>query len=245
MDPDLRRDAIARWNYVAQTVFAEDKSERDGLRVSDAGRCVLELWAELHGQFDIAESALTHLTRFDEGHLTGAWFACLLAAGVRKYVPPNYVIELEPEVVGNGKKGHIDFLLRDDRGAAVWVVDFKKSFWTKALEAPDKANPHQVLQTCDYAVIVSSPLFTVFTFGPAVQAEWNRKTQTRIEHRKHRQDDYDTAQFADDVARERERLEQALGDVPPVGDAREAYRCRSCKYSVCPRNTANRAEIPA
>ena len=51
------------------------------------------------------------------------------------------------------------------------------------------------------------------------------------------QSDFVTSEWAVNVDQEYARLAPARGDSPPPPDAKEAWRCSSCRYSACSKNT--------
>lgn len=234
-DPDLRNRAEAIFKHATDGLLAA-KEERQELHASDAGRCRLELWAALHGKLDLPENPETILTRFDLGALFGAWNAALLAAALEKYAPHLETV-LEPVVVYRSVTGHIDALVRDrETKVALWVVEFKSTYFSRPPDAPDKHAPYQVLQAATYAKATEAPLFTLFIVAPAVQKVYDKATKTRYAPPKYRQDDYRTADWAADVDEEIDRLETATEAQPPEQDVQDSWRCASCRLGACPLN---------
>ncbi len=66
MDPTLRAQAAVLAAANLPGALGEKPRTAD-LRGSDAGRCKLELWAELQGELTIPPDVATQIDRFDEG----------------------------------------------------------------------------------------------------------------------------------------------------------------------------------
>jgi len=233
-DDDMRAEAATRFRSASDLLGPKDASE--GIRVSDSGRCRLELWASLHDKFDLPQDPEVLLTRFDIGTLYGAWIAALFAVSLECHAPMVRV-ELEPTISYRGVPGHIDALVRSRHNHdALWVVEFKSTYFSRAPEAPHERAVYQVLQAATYAKSVEAPAFSIFTIAPAVQAMYDKATKTRVTPPKHSQHDYVTADWSAAVDEEITRLKTATHNLPPQEDASEEWRHRSCRYAGCPLN---------
>lgn len=228
--------ADAQINFRMQREHLEkgifEAQERDGIRISDTGNCVLSLWATVHGKLDIPKSPSLSFFRFWPGQFFGTTFGCLLKAAIEAE-HPEWDCVLEPEVKLEGVSGHIDLLIREKESLdAVGVIEIKSNYGTKALEPPHEWSPFQCLQAASYALSKGAPWFIVLTLGAVKQ--------------KARQDFYVTADWEFDVRMEMQRLKQALEPFPPAPDAKEKFRCESCLYSRCGLNkNPRRVVIPA
>ena len=233
-DEALRAAASAIWKRVSPVLF-DKHDERDGLRVSDAGQCVRSLWNEIHTAPKVF-TAEVQLFNLDEGTLTGAWFACLLAASLEA---DGYRVELEPEVDHNGTPGHIDlFFFRPwlpKSGGAVFsrdttgVVEFKRTNQSWSIKAPHEPNKsgetkrYHILQLMAYCAAKGVNDGAIVTVAPS----WDGKMRC---------DWYELDDWRDAVAGEQMRLSAAVGPVEPEGDASEEFRCRGCPVLACSRN---------
>jgi len=237
LDPDLRAVAISKWNAVVPSLLTphDERKPVVSLRVSDAGNCVRKLWNQLHGNAELIDSD-TQISRFDIGTVYGAWLAALLAASLER---DGYIVDCEPEVAYKGIRGHIDLRWRWRFGVARGVVEFKSTYWSGVLDPPHERAFYQVLQTVTYCLADDADEGLIVTFGPAVA---NRRGQ---HNEKMRQDAYDPTDYAFDAAEEWARLSAALGDVEPEGDAKEAWRCKSCVVVRCERNPAYQEAVNA
>jgi len=234
LDTHLRNDAIINWRCNAKNIF--EHQERTGVRISDAGKCALELWAELHGKNDIPEDPDLQISRFDIGTLYGLWLACLTKA-VIEAEHPDWDCDLEPEVALDGVQGHIDVLVRlRSNLTPLWVIEFKSTYWGNALEAPHERAFYQVLQAASYAEAKRAPVFSIVTIGPAVHGKYDKQVKKWVTPSKMRQDDYQTSEYAHHAKTEIKRLKTALAATPAEADAEEDWRCKSCRYSGCNYN---------
>jgi hypothetical protein len=224
-DKTLREAARVIWAREAVKLF-EDQP-RTGLRISDSGNCVRQVYGKLNGNPEAFDSHV-QLFNLDEGTLTGCWWACLLAASLEA---DGYVVELEPEVTLDGIPGHIDLYytwpsyLQDVTGKAFFedtgVVEFKKTgSWT--------ASPQRwhVLQLGSYLAAKGVEDGAIVSIAPAAKVNQIAVTWYKLSD----------LQF--DVAVEWERLSAALGPVEPTEDAVEAFRCKGCPVVRCQRNPA-------
>lgn len=232
-DETLRAAASAIWKRVSPVLF-DKHDERDGLRVSDAGQCVRSLWNEIHTAPKVF-TAEVQLFNLDEGTLTGAWFACLLAASLEA---GGYRVELEPEVDHNGTPGHIDLFFEAqahktraklDLHSETGVVEFKRTNQSWSIKAPHEPNKsgetkrYQILQLMAYCAAKSVNDGAIVTVAPS----WDGKMRC---------DWYELDDWRDAVAGEQMRLQAAVGPVEPEGDASEEFRCRGCPVLACSRN---------
>lgn len=236
-DEALRAAASAIWKRVSPVLF-DKHDERDGLRVSDAGQCVRSLWNEIHTASKVFTPDV-QLFNLDEGTMTGAWFACLLAASLEA---DGYYVELEPEVDHNGTPGHIDLFYHfveytDTFGVfhgapdapKTGVVEFKRTNQSWSIKAPHEPNKsgetkrYQILQLMAYCAAKGVNDGAIVTVAPS----WDGKMRC---------DWYELDDWRDAVAGEQMRLSAAVGPVEPEGDASEAFRCRGCPVLACSRN---------
>ena len=232
-DETLRAAASEIWKRVSPTLF-DPHDERTGLRVSDAGQCVRALWNEVHTAPKVFEPDV-QLFNLDEGTLTGAWFACLLAASLKA---DGYLVELEPEVSFNGTLGHIDLYFQAEAPLTRLklglppengVVEFKRTNQSWSIKAPHEPNKsgetrrYQILQLMAYCAAKGVNDGAIVTIAPS----WDGKMRV---------DWYDLDLWRDAVSGEQMRLSAALSPVEPEGDASEAFRCRGCPVIACPRN---------
>jgi hypothetical protein len=212
--------AASWWSEYAPTLFEPHDPREGSLRVSDAGQCVRALWNEIHAAPKVF-SPDVQLFNLDEGHLTGLWHACLLAASLGE---DGYDIELESEVVHDGTPGHFDLYyelgtLDSMRG----IIEFKKTMWPRALTPAADRAPYQVLQLMKYCAALGVEQGAIVTVGPASPD-------------KMREDWYSLSDWTEAVIEEYDRLSAALGDVEPVEDAKEKWRCKDCPVLACQRN---------
>jgi PD-(D/E)XK nuclease superfamily protein len=219
------------WHAYARNVFDDRERDEGKLRVSDSGSCKLSLWAELHDKLTIPENYASMDDKMQPGILDGARTACLIAAGIRRWCWP-FTTEIEPELdYGYGPPypivkiaGHADLVVYAEPDP-IEVVECKMTLYTKGIEPPENRHRYWIHQACAYALGLHAPSFVVLVHAPAV---WNGPT--RVAYR------YNTADYAEETAREYERLTLATLDDPPEADADEDWRCKSCRYAHCERN---------
>jgi hypothetical protein len=221
---DLRATAQRWWAKHAPNLFHSHAVE---LSSSDAGKCVLEVWAKLHGELNLPENHATELAKMDGGTMYGLRVACLFAASFEDE-HPEYAVELEVVSDHDGIPGHIDIVIATAVSRMpVWVIEIKTSFWPR--EFSGEQNYH-VLQAGKYALGQAVPDFSLFYVLPAQQ-----KTKG-VEPPFHAQRDFATAGWADRVNAEYARLRAATSDAAPEQDVKEGWRCNSCRYGACPKN---------
>lgn len=197
--------------------------ERSGVRASDAGRCLRELWADVHDLLDLPQEIEGQLNRLDIGTVMGAWFGALFTAGLPAIT--DFHCTLEEEITHEEIPGHADVVvyLGD---TPLQVIDFKSNY----SRVQGAAKPHQCLQVARYALGKGAPIFSIFTMTPATGSPM------------YRQDDFTTADWEMQVKMESERLKSALSDDMPAANPPEAWRCRFCRFAACERN-ARHAEV--
>lgn len=231
---DVRREA---WEIFRATVEGGLLLHDDGAhpRISDVGRCSLEFVTGMRDMHDLERPLDVQLLMLDQGTLSGAWNAALLAAAL-----PGRVT-LEPHVNLRGIPGHIDALVALD-GGTFEVVEFKLSQSGGQLRSPKEAGKlYQIAQAGMYADAIAeggarADSFVVITSGPNVGSN-----KYGVPYPKMRQDRYFVADFRNEIDGEIERL-LTLGalDTPsaplPPADAKEEWRCASCCFSACERN---------
>lgn len=233
-DPEVRRNAAAIYAKSSKAALENEHSRKTPIRVSDAGRCVRELWAEINGFQDIPVDLATQLTRFDLGTLYGAWLAAVLKATLES--EGGYFVALEMELARQGVVGHADALVYVDNGSSLspdLAIDFKSTYGKWNNEEPGAKRPYQVIQVTNYADAAKFPRATVITIAPASQPASNRM----------RADDYDPAEWLPRVDDEYTRLRGALETMRPDGDPDAPWRCVSCRYSTCPANKNPEARV--
>jgi|SRR5580700_1170492 hypothetical protein len=225
----LRARAAELWKRSAPPLFDEHE-ERTGLRVSDAGRCVRQVWDEIHNGKQPRDPDV-QIDSLDDGTLIGCWRACLLAASLKA---DGYHVELEPEVSHDGTPGHIDLFYQRITSPSLvedGVVEFKYTKQSWSVKAPDEPNKNgdtkrfQILQLMKYCAAKGCEDGAIVTIAPS----WEGKGRV---------DWYKLGDWQHAVIGEWLRLSAALGPVEPEGDAAEKWRCRasSCSVSACPRN---------
>lgn len=204
----LERD-VPRW-------FAP--RERSGIRASDAGRCLRELWADVHDMLDLPQELEGQLNRLDIGTIMGAWYGALFAAALP--VITDYTCTLEETITHDEIPGHADVVvyLGD---SALQVIDFKSNY---SARSAGPAKPHQCLQVARYALGKGAGLFSIFTLTPATSSPM------------YRQDDFNTGDWSQAVEMETQRLRAALADDMPAANPPEGWRCRFCRFSLCEKN---------
>ncbi len=235
LSDDILTRAQALWRTVAADVLDRNHGRIDGrLRASDAGRCVRELWAEIHGKRDLPEDA-QGLLKMNAGSLIGAWLACLLGAGAEAH---GYTAHAEVLLEGqDGVSGHCDLSIGKVINGAVEplvVIEFKQSFWTGAHDGPKS---YHLVQAAKYASLIGAPYFVVVQYLPGTQARFDKALGTKVAqpHIEPSQV-YKTSEYTEIAAKDYDRLRAALKDERPEGDPSEGFRCRSCRYGACERN---------
>lgn len=231
--PVVSADAQLRWAAIAPSLFLPHKLE---LSASAAGACVLEKWASLHGKLDLPETYDSLLVKADGGTMYGARVASLFAAAWEAVHKDNFVL---CEVVGehDGIPAHVEIAIyHRSNNEALWMIEVKTSFWGGVVSINDK-KPHlkhskefHIVQACKEALIVDAPGFSILNVLPAATKRGGEKARHFI------QDDFKTADWVDATRHDYNRLKRALDPVAPAGDAQEAWRCVSCRYSACERN---------
>ena len=216
------------WWATAPNIFSDRKRHAGKLRVSDSGACALALWADIHGKLDIPENLEMRDSRMEPGIVDGARTACLIAAGIKRWFWPLTTILEYP--TGDDVPGHADVIVMAEPDP-VEVVECKLTMYSQPSPPPEEPNKkgedhrYWIYQACRYALDVEAPSFVVLVHSPGA---WNPPTRRAFR--------YETAAWRDETLREYARLATALGDTPPPADAREEFRCRSCRFSQCERN---------
>ena len=246
LDPEIRGIAAGYYASAAATALGNDHSRKPGtIRASDAGRCVRELWADLHGKLDLPQDASTQLSRFDIGTLYGAWLAAILKATLEKE-DANIRVVLEVEVTRQGVTGHADAIVcrclpallnpQPEDFKPIYTCEFKSTYGKSNKKLPSEDRFYQVAQVTHYALTYKSPMGGVITFAPAAWPAEDRFTA----------EDCDPAVYELRTDLEYARLAAALLDEMPDGDPDQAWRCQSCRFSACERNknaAANMLEL--
>ena len=232
LDDTIRADAGLKWAAVAADVLSRNHEREPGaLRISDAGRCRRELWAELNGKRDLRDDPEGLLSRMNLGSLDGAWIACLLAAALEA---KQYVARVEITLEHEGVKGHCDLGIYSKALVPLRLIECKMSMWTGAHDGP---KPYHISQSGKYALGGGFPEFQVITHFPATQVRWDKTIGARVsEPHIFPSDVFRTDDYVAIVTKEYERLRGALAKEMPEGDPAEDFRCRSCRFSACERN---------
>ena len=230
----LRARAAEYFTELAFETMAGSDMERvpGTLRGSDHGRCVRELWADIHDKKDIPVDFELQLTRYDSGHLYALWMACCMKVGV-EVTMPGFLLELEYESEYRGVRGHIDALLLSihrtglDDGTDYELVprhvfEFKTNYQARKIGEP---GDYQLSQAVDYALGSSVPTVSVVIVGPSANGA------RFVQH------NYFASDYQRTVDEDIDRMTLALGDDMPAGDPVESWRCSTCAFSACERNT--------
>ena len=232
-DPEIRSIAAAHYAITAPAALANDHSRKPGtIRASDAGRCVREVWADVHDKFDLPQDAITQLSRFDLGTLYGAWLAALLKATLETEEPNRYRVRCEVVVERHGIPGHadafIDEQLAPDEWVPVFCTEFKSTYTIKNNDAPSEKRPYQAVQVSHYSLDKRNATKDcgIITMAPAAWPAENRFTFEDI--------DPDVWALRPEV--EYGRLGAALLDEMPEGDPDAPWRCTGCRFSACELN---------
>lgn len=237
-DRALRRKAFEIFRQtVNEGILLHDEGMHP--RISDVGRCSLELATDMCGMHDLDRTIDAQLFMLDQGTLSGAWNAALLSAALPHRVALEYSVLVGPPDAY--VPGHIDALVFYDEGEAE-PVEFKLTQAGGQLRSPkDASKLYQIGQTGLYSDGIElrgihAPTFCIVTSGPNVG-----KNKDGVPYPKMRQDRYVTADFRNEIDGELARLQSFRGvDVPgtplPAPDAKEAWRCESCCFSGCARN---------
>lgn len=225
--------ALARADHLTAIQSAESyrRSHDHGgtLRISDAGECRRKTWSRVHNAEDIPENP-RGMRKMRDGSRSGVETACLIVAGIERW-HADLGARCEVEVEYNGIPGHADVIVYATGPKVVEVVECKRTggYWSSTKANPDGPTPESkapwyITQACAYAQGVGAETFVILVDTPA-----DRDTDLR-------QFRYFTDEWAFDTATDFSRLEAALNDEPPEGDAREEFRCVSCRFSRCGRN---------
>lgn len=217
-NPDLVAEAALILERDVPRWFAP--REREGIRASDAGRCLRELWADVHDMLDLPQEIEGQLNRLDIGTIMGAWYGALFAAALPAIT--DFHCTLEETITHEDIPGHADVVvyLGD---TALQVIDFKSNY---AARSAGPAKSHQCLQVARYALGKGAQLFSIFTITPATSSPM------------HRQDNFNTADWAQAVEIESARLKAALGEDMPAAVPPDGWRCKYCRFSLCEKNPA-------
>jgi hypothetical protein len=216
---------------------AKNDREPQRLRASDAGRCSRELWADLNGKFDLLDTT-KGLLRMDNGSLMGPWLACLLKAGLEL----EFFVELEPNVMHAGVSGHVDAIIDtvqvegelQGRYETIATVEFKWSAWTGDWRGDCKK--FQRDQSGLYALATLAPQHFVVIYYAASPERLPVKGEGWIDGSYLVVHPFSTAATEREVNLEYERLAKALAAEMPEPDPPDAFRCKSCRFSLCERN---------
>ena len=233
--PRLRSLAAIHMAKIIGEALAGDSMARTPgmLRGSDNGRCVRELWADIHDKMDLDVDFDTQLTRFDSGHLFACWIASLMAVAIDDTMPDGYTTVLEQVTRHEDMTGHIDVLLRkvertglDGNRDWKWMTEHLWEIKTTYGIGKNVKEPalYQRLQAASYALGEGVPTFSIITLAPANYAE------------RFHQFDFVTDDFRTTVSAERVRLRAGLLDEMPEGDPEEKWRCTSCRFTACELN---------
>ena len=218
------------WTYLGEALPAlkQVAKQRNGtVRGSDAGRCALEVYGDIHGKNAPFEAEVL-LSRLDIGSIYGAYIAALFKAGYEDKNGP-YCVYLETNGHYLGVPCHPDITVFDiATEQAMFTCEVKTNYKAENPKNPADSWPNYVLQATHQAAAMDVDDYAIFTFAPA--AQWN-KGQPPIFHR---QDNFKLSEHKDDMEAEYRRLLLADADEPPACDVREGWRKRFCKYPECP-----------
>lgn len=242
-DPTIRRLAAEIFPDAVAKALADEHTRTPGrIRASDAGRCVRELWADIHNKLDLPIDATTQLSRFDIGTFYGAWLACLLKASLESR-DPNIRVAVEVETERAGITGHADAIIcqcssqlampQPEDFKPIYVAEFKSTYGKSNKKLPSDDKFYQVAQVTDYALAYDVPMGGVITFAPAA---WPAEDRFTFE-------DCDPAVYELRTDIEYQRLQAALLDEMPDGDPEQPWRCQSCRFSKCELNKNNAANV--
>lgn len=219
---------VDSWYHMAPTIF--DHRPRPTIpgdtqkliRVSDAGTCRQQLWADLHDKFDIPDSPSLILDKMYSGILDGAVTAYLIAAGIKRWHWPLTAV-IEQAIDARGVPGHADVVIYAEPDP-IEVVESKLTLYPKGIADPAIRHTYWLHQACKYALGVGAPFFVVLVHAPAAFTGATRQAFR-----------YATADHAVTTEAEYARLRQAQNNEAPEPDAPEdeSWRCRSCRYSQC------------
>jgi hypothetical protein len=238
-DAELLSRAQFYHSEIAGEVLSRNHERKNGgLRASDAGSCSLELWADINGKLDIPESP-KGLLRMNNGSLVGAWLACLLKAGLEDASSNAIFVECERTVLHDGIPGHVDatlFVGDEDGGSKVLAtVEFKLSAWTGDWRGDCK--PAHRIQSGKYALAESAPQhFVVVYYASSPDRIYDKAAKEWFNGEWLVVHPFSTEETEFDVALEYERLRAALSKDAPEADPPEAWNCKYCRFSKCPRN---------
>ena len=208
------------------------------LRPSNLGGCSLALAASALGLSDLPTSGDSALV-MDTGTLVGAWAAALLDA----VLPEGFFGHLERPVEYRGAPGSVDLLVVRADDLAAEVVEIKTTPGSGALKPPHVAKPTQCLQAATYALspnVQPCERFTILTLGYHVGS-----SRDGTPHPKMRADTYDPREWKGVVDSEIDALKMletmsrkdVLANAAELADTIDAWRCASCRFGACPRNT--------
>ena len=256
LDPNARSRAAELAGTRASEVvkaLAGQHEPRTTARVSDAGRCSLELYSFFKGWHNLPDDGVNQIAKMDNGTMFGWWLAALEAIAIGDALAENGVpvtFQFEEEVFFNGVvPGHVDLGVHLD-GKPWWLIENKSTYSSFPVDPPHLHAPQQPLQAATYSLEGGYPQFSIVTIAPAVQSKWDKELKARIEFPKLVQHDYETADWADRARAEMARLvDIANADEAPAPDLNavwrerkkdgkivEAWRCRYCRFGRCPEN---------
>lgn len=224
---------------VAPSVLSRNHERKpDSLRISDAGKCSLELWAALNGKHDIPERAKDR-ARMANGQLMGAWLACCLKAGLESLRPELRTL-VENTVSHDKIPGHVDATILSSLLTAEATCEFKWTAWTGDWRGDCK--PAHRIQSGKYALAENAPQHFVVNYyaaspesiyikdldgpgkGGRIPGEW------LVVH------EFETEDTRYEVRDEYARLAKALTAKAPAPDPPEAWNCKYCRFSGCVKN---------
>jgi hypothetical protein len=192
------------------------------VRVSDAGTCRQQLWADLHDKLDIPDNPVMIDDKMEPGILDGARTAFLIAAGIERWYWPLTAV-IEQAIDARGIPGHADVVVYAEPDP-IEVIECKLTLYPKGIDDPETRHTYWLHQACKYALGVGAPFFVVLVHAPAAFTGATRQAFR-----------YSTVEHAVTTEAEYARLREAQHDAAPAPDAPEdeSWRCRSCRYSQC------------
>jgi hypothetical protein len=233
-DEELANRVDELWRGVCYELLSRNHHRKPGtLRASDAGSCSLELWADLNGKLDIPDSAKAK-ARMMNGTLMGAWLAACLTAGL-EVLRPELRTLIENVVQHDGIPGHTDATILSSVLTAEATVECKWSAWTGDWRGDCK--PAHRIQSGKYALAESAQQhFVVVYYASSPDRIYDKANKEWFAGEWLVVHPFSTEETEFDVALEYERLRAALSKDAPEADPPEAWNCKYCRFSKCPRN---------
>jgi hypothetical protein len=242
-DPALHARAARLYAERAASVF--ERPPKMAISRSDAGRCGLQVKAEIAGGYDLPDDGFEAR---DQGTLRGLYKACCLKVAIEAEEPTLYVV-LEHEAAWGGIGGHSDLGVYEAAGVGgdaecLWVLEIKHP------EQYDVIPPHLprlskgkktmgdelqpprwdfVVQGGHSALADDAPIFSVAIWG--LGSSYAQGDYELFEDLVYLLGAGEEATSLVSVAEEYARI--ALGEMDP---SRPDFMCKSCRVSTCFHN---------